>query len=185
MWLEETTARATCPLWSTTTMLPINGVSFPPTWATDAATQGCQLLTSHYDKRFWAAGLLSPVEGWSVTDRRWYKTESRCRQVLHLKAWLPHKHTHQALTSPSLQKVPFSPVINREAVRWPSIVCIKARTEYVWAVQVKIVPRVSAWQRSIWCQNCFSGLTLMHITPFKADQDWISLASVGLVTGLF
>lgn len=94
MWLEETTARATCRLWSTTTMLPINGVSFPPTWATDAATQGCQLLTSHYDKRFWAAGLLSPAEGWSVTDRRWYKTESRCRQVLHLKAWLPHKHTH-------------------------------------------------------------------------------------------
>lgn len=24
----------------------------------------------------------------------------------------------------------------------------------------------------------------MHITPFKADQDWTSLTSVGLVTGL-
>ncbi len=156
MWLEETTARATCRLWSTTTMLPINGVSFPPTWATDAATQVCfTLTTSTFNSStklnqslvcfrgvsYWQAimtkgsgqqvsCLLSRADLWLTDgDIRPNPDADRCSSSPSQSLASSQTHTHQALTSPSLQKVPFSPVINREAVRWPSIVCIKARTE--------------------------------------------------------
>lgn len=153
MWSEETTARATCPLWSTTTLLLINGVSFPPTWATDAATQVCfTLTTSIFNSTqtklnhslvcfrgvsYWQAIMtkssgqqvsshLSRAELWQTDgDLRQNPDADRCSKLSISKpGCLTNTHTH-TLTSPSLQKVPFSPVINREAVRSPSIVCIK------------------------------------------------------------
>lgn len=41
-WSEETTAPATSPLWSSIIPPQISGASFPPTWATAAATQVSQ-----------------------------------------------------------------------------------------------------------------------------------------------